>query len=1322
MMCPFVMLNKLSESAGDLFSQRGAITALATGTATVTVTGANGVSATYTVKVIEPVESISFTDKFYVTFIGDTNTDWQPTVLPADASEYTLTWSSSNPEVAYVDGEGKLIREALGSATLRAQIEGTDLYAELNVTVADPEEISNAKVVQMYYDNYVYAVTDDNELWVWGGGEYRLPVKAAEGVKDVIGNSNTIYLLTTDGTVKFGCISSGIFEEHSSSEVADLTSIVALEKHDSSMYALRADGTVWAWGYNAYGQLGDGTTVYRSVPVQMGVANVKKVVAFNDSVLLLTNDGKAYCYGTDNRYTEAELIAENAVDIRGAYWNAVAQLNDGRQLRLYYGGDVSEISYCADWKHYDTSNSVRIKGETVYWNGETTVCPGIEEILYVYNYSAGSDLFYYRTTDGKLYGVGRNSSFELADLTATARTTPTRIFLGLGSSNEAPVVEGVNLTDGKLTDDMLTLDFNKALLAGNQYGYITLKSSDGLLSMRKDIFLDKLSIAPLTGWKHGETYTLTLPENALLDMHGNNIPEIVYTFTYTNTDSIALEGASIANGAVLTDTALELSVDYTVANRGEKFDYIVITKDGVAVEGITVALADNKLTLTGTLDYGDYVLTIPTGALCDNVGGSNEECVISFSVVRTLSLISSSVEDGEMRADERENITLTFDGALEGGSFGAITLIAADGTPVTATVTLTDGVLTIAHDGLAQGTAYVLTIPAGALVDATGTANEAITVGFTTYAPVAIEHTSLTAGNQNVALMPQFSFIYNGEFTLDASKFALVDANGNAITLSATLVGDRLTLTPESALSADVAYTLTLSEGLMTDERGAISAAVSYTFTTIKQTERFYWIEEDVEELIDKWIKEGYNTPGFTGNAILNNFQDTNVEHWLRIAAGDYRASDYYMKSIGLAGNWWGTTNEELIGLQILDFDDFQSLADINFKNYLTTAPENTFPFVTAAYLLNSDGERVDRVSNETVTFVVEFNRDMDTTVPLRVRFGSSMPYAEYEITGEYVSARRWEGTYTLKTTIENGRQYISIENGRAADDHYLQLFETDSCRFGFEIDTTGAQAMMMQANATATGISLSWMQDDFDTLAGYNVYRSTKEDGLYVRLNDFIIPADVTTFFDATVEPGVRYYYNFTVVKTDFSESTPSGKINLMSMDTMAPGIYHSPVRNAFTSSNLIIGATVTDNLMLREVKLFYRTKGTDEWSSTNMTNHNDRWSAVIAADLLSTDGLEYYIRAYDGLNYTYSGSEITPYSVTVQLAIDSSAKGDVNGDGVITNIDALMLLQAANDKLNLTAEQFLRADLDDNGELSAAEALRILKYANGSITTLMG
>ncbi len=476
----------------------------------------------------------------------------------------------------------------------------------------------------------------------------------------------------------------------------------------------------------------------------------------------------------------------------------------------------------------------------------------------------------------------------------------------------------------------------------------------------------------------------------------------------------------------------------------------------------------------------------------------------------------------------------------------------------------------------------------------------------------------------------------------------------------------------------------------------------------------FAWTIELIEQMYANHFKKGTDNYTFHGNAILNNLNDTNVEHWLRLMTSCTYDPDY---RIGVGGNYWGTTDPEMIERHIYDFNDNAEYADIVVSDYLTTAPENTFPFVTDAYLLDGDGNRQFTVSNSTYTFVVEFNRDMDTTMPLRVRFGSSEPYGEYEIEGAYVTARRWEGTYTLKTTIENGNQYFNIENARAADDHFFALYDAPG-RFMFEIDTTGAQAMIMQGNATETGIRLSWMQDDFDTLAGYNVYRSDAEDGFYQRLNSTVLPSDVKEFFDDTVEPGKVYYYNFTVVQTDLSESLPSGKIIIMSMDTMAPDIYHSPVRTGYTGSSLIVNATITDNLQIRTATLYYRTVGEAAWRSTAMVAHNDRYSGIIPAEVLNTAGLEYYIVANDGISDTFKGSAEAPYTVTVKLAVDQNSLGDVDGNGVIEIKDALMLLQAANDRLNLTEEQFLRADINGDGILSAAEALRILQYVSGKIT----
>ena len=88
--------------------------------------------------------------------------------------------------------------------------------------------------------------------------------------------------------------------------------------------------------------------------------------------------------------------------------------------------------------------------------------------------------------------------------------------------------------------------------------------------------------------------------------------------------------------------------------------------------------------------------------------------------------------------------------------------------------------------------------------------------------------------------------------------------------------------------------------------------------------------------------------------------------------------------------------------------------------------------------------------------------------------------------------------------------------------------------------------------------------------------------------------------------------------------------------------------------------------------------------------------------------------------MNTTYSGSAEAPHVITVQEPMDQSSLGDVDDDGYVTLLDALMVLQAKNELLQLTQDQFDRGDLNGDGRLTSAEALKILMYANGQIGSL--
>ena len=65
--------------------------------------------------------------------------------------------------------------------------------------------------------------------------------------------------------------------------------------------ALKSDGTVWAWGVNGEGQLGDGTNTDRLLPIQVpGLTGIVQVVSGGRSSLALASDGTVWSWGSNS--------------------------------------------------------------------------------------------------------------------------------------------------------------------------------------------------------------------------------------------------------------------------------------------------------------------------------------------------------------------------------------------------------------------------------------------------------------------------------------------------------------------------------------------------------------------------------------------------------------------------------------------------------------------------------------------------------------------------------------------------------------------------------------------------------------------------------------------------------------------------------------------------------------------------------------------------------------------------------------------------------------------------------------------------------------
>jgi len=244
----------------------------------------------------------------------------------------------------------------------------------------------------------------------------------------------------------------------------------------SHSLAIKTDGTLWSWGFNTSGQLGDNSRTSRSQPVQTTAlgTNWNQVSCGTDQTSAVKTDGTLWTWGSNtsgqlgdntrnNRSSPIQTITfgtnwkkvvsgstfNSAIKTDGTLWvwgdNTNGQLGDNTITPK--SSPVQTLGGDSNWKQVSisVSNAAGIKTDGTLWTwgsnsfgqlGDFTITnrnQPVQTIALGTNWqqvSCGYDQTSAIKTDGTLWTWGRNSAGQLGDSTRGSRSSPIQTITG----------------------------------------------------------------------------------------------------------------------------------------------------------------------------------------------------------------------------------------------------------------------------------------------------------------------------------------------------------------------------------------------------------------------------------------------------------------------------------------------------------------------------------------------------------------------------------------------------------------------------------------------------------------------------------------------------------------------------------------------------------------------------------------------------------------------------------------------------------------------------------------------------------------------------